>query len=579
MWKLRRFLKNYKKQVILGPLFKLIEAIFELIVPVVMASIIDNGVARNDAGYVWRMGGVLLLLGIVGLGCALVCQKMASIASQGTGTDLRNALFDKINTFSHGEIDRFGTASLITRMTNDINQLQYAVAMLIRLVIRAPFLAIGAIVAAMLIDLRLSVIFLIVVPLIALILYLIMSRTIPLYKKIQKKLDKISLVSRENLEGARVIRAFSKQKSDIQRFDEASDDLVKTSEWAAKISALLNPMTYAVMNLGVVAIVWFGGFQVDGGELSQGQIIAFVNYLSQILLALVVVANLVITFTKAAACAARVNEVFETQPAVQEKMAAFVPQTGGKAPKIRFDHVSFSYNSNGEDALSDITFSVMPGQTVGIIGGTGSGKSTLINLIPRFYDASKGGVYVDGVDVRDYPFRQLRGKIGIVPQAAVLFSGTIAENLRWAKADATQEELHRALKIAQAEEFVEKLPEGMETMITQGGKNVSGGQKQRLTIARALVGEPEILILDDSASALDFATDAALRRALKKETGGMTVIMVSQRASTIKNADLILVLDDGVLAGAGTHEELLKNCGEYREICMSQMSAQEVGGN
>lgn len=579
MWKLRRFLKNYKKQVILGPLFKLIEAIFELIVPVVMASIIDNGVARNDAGYVWRMGGVLLLLGIVGLGCALVCQKMASIASQGTGTDLRNALFDKINTFSHGEIDRFGTASLITRMTNDINQLQYAVAMLIRLVIRAPFLAIGAIVAAMLIDLRLSVIFLIVVPLIALILYLIMSRTIPLYKKIQKKLDKISLVSRENLEGARVIRAFSKQKSDIQRFDEASDDLVKTSEWAAKISALLNPMTYAVMNLGVVAIVWFGGFQVDGGELSQGQIIAFVNYLSQILLALVVVANLVITFTKAAACAARVNEVFETQPAVQEKMAAFVPQTGGKAPKIRFDHVSFSYNSNGEDALSDITFSVMPGQTVGIIGGTGSGKSTLINLIPRFYDASKGGVYVDGVDVRDYPFRQLRGKIGIVPQAAVLFSGTIAENLRWAKADATQEELHRALKIAQAEEFVEKLPEGMETMITQGGKNVSGGQKQRLTIARALVGEPEILILDDSASALDFATDAALRRALKKETGGMTVIMVSQRASTIKNADLILVLDDGVLTGAGNHEELLKNCGEYREICMSQMSAQEVGGN
>ncbi len=579
MWKLRRFLKNYKKQVILGPLFKLIEAIFELIVPIVMASIIDNGVARNDAGYVWRMGGVLLLLGIVGLGCALVCQKMASIASQGTGTDLRNALFDKINTFSHGEIDRFGTASLITRMTNDINQLQYAVAMLIRLVIRAPFLAIGAIVAAMLIDLRLSVIFLIVVPLIALILYLIMSRTIPLYKKIQKKLDKISLVSRENLEGARVIRAFSKQKSDIQRFDEASDDLVKTSEWAAKISALLNPMTYAVMNLGVVAIVWFGGFQVDGGELSQGQIIAFVNYLSQILLALVVVANLVITFTKAAACAARVNEVFETQPAVQEKMAAFVPQTGGKAPKIRFDHVSFSYNSNGEDALSDITFSVMPGQTVGIIGGTGSGKSTLINLIPRFYDASKGGIYVDGVDVRDYPFRQLRGKIGIVPQAAVLFSGTIAENLRWAKADATQEELHRALKIAQAEEFVEKLPEGMETMITQGGKNVSGGQKQRLTIARALVGEPEILILDDSASALDFATDAALRRALKKETGGMTVIMVSQRASTIKNADLILVLDDGVLTGAGNHEELLKNCGEYREICMSQMSAQEVGGN
>lgn len=579
MWKLRRFLKNYKKQVILGPLFKLIEAIFELIVPVVMASIIDNGVARNDAGYVWRMGGVLLLLGIVGLGCALVCQKMASIASQGTGTDLRNALFDKINTFSHGEIDRFGTASLITRMTNDINQLQYAVAMLIRLVIRAPFLAIGAIVAAMLIDLRLSVIFLIVVPLIALILYLIMSRTIPLYKKIQKKLDKISLVSRENLEGARVIRAFSKQKSDIQRFDEASDDLVKTSEWAAKISALLNPMTYAVMNLGVVAIVWFGGFQVDGGELSQGQIIAFVNYLSQILLALVVVANLVITFTKAAACAARVNEVFETQPAVQEKMAAFVPKTGGKVPKIRFDHVRFSYNSNGEDALSDITFSVMPGQTVGIIGGTGSGKSTLINLIPRFYDASKGGVYVDGVDVRDYPFRQLRGKIGIVPQAAVLFSGTIAENLRWAKADATQEELHRALKIAQAEEFVEKLPEGMETMITQGGKNVSGGQKQRLTIARALVGEPEILILDDSASALDFATDAALRRALKKETGGMTVIMVSQRASTIKNADLILVLDDGVLTGAGNHEELLKNCGEYREICMSQMSAQEVGGN
>lgn len=575
MLKLARYLKAYKKNVILGPIFKLIEAVFELIIPVVTAKIIDVGVKTGDTAYVFQMGGVMLLLGVVGLASALTCQRFAAYASQGFGTTLRNEMFAKINSFSHAEIDRFGTSSLITRITNDVNQLQTAVAMLIRLVVRAPFLAIGAVIAALLLDLKLSLIFLIAMPLIALVLYIIMSKTVPLYRLIQKKLDRISLISRENLEGARVIRAFSKQEEEISRFEKASQDFTRTAERVGKISALLNPLTFAIMNLGVIAILWFGGFRVDNGELSQGQIIAFVNYMNQILLALMVVANLVVLFTKAAASAHRVNEVLETESSVTEQKNNHIFQVAG-APRIEFDHVSFAYSAGADKALNDLTFQINPGETVGIIGGTGSGKSTLVNLIPRFYDATDGVVRVDGVDVKEYPFLALRRQIGVVPQSAVVFSGTIEVNMRWAKEDATEDEMHRAIRIAQAEDFVSNLPLGLETKITQGGKNLSGGQRQRLTIARALVGSPNILILDDSASALDFATDAALRRSLRKETQGMTVIMVSQRASTVKSADKILVLDDGRLAGVGTHAELLKKCPEYKEICLSQMSEEEA---
>lgn len=575
MFKLTRFLKAYKKQVILGPIFKLTEAIFELIVPLVMASIIDVGIKNNDIGYVLKMGGLMILLGAVGLGCALTCQYFASIASQGFGTAVRNALFRQMNRFSHAEIDRFGTPSLITRLTNDVNQLQYAVAMLIRLVVRAPFLAVGAMIMALSLDFKLSIVLLIAMPLIVLVLYLVMTRSIPFYRVIQKKLDRISLITRENLSGTRVIRAFSKQKQEKERFAAATENLARTSIRVGRISALLNPITYVIMNLGIAAIIWFGGYRVEEGALTQGEIIAFVNYMTQILLALLVVANLVVTFTKAAASAGRVNEVFETEPSVQDTAQNEAQAVPG-APKITFRNVSFRYQSAEEAELTDLSFTVETGQTMGIIGGTGAGKSTLVNLIPRFYDVNQGQVLIDGVDVREYPLRQLRKKIGMVPQRAVLFSGTIEKNMRWAKRDASEEEIRRALSIAQAAEFVDKLPDGLQTRVDQEGKNFSGGQRQRLTIARALVGNPEILILDDSASALDFATDAALRRAIQKETKGMTVLIVSQRASTIRHADQILVLDDGRAAGIGKHEELMENCEVYREICLSQLSAEEA---
>ncbi len=578
MFKLARYLKHFKKEVILGPLFKLTEAVFELIVPLVMARIIDVGIPSGDTGYILRMGGLMVLLGVAGLGFALTCQYFAARASQGFGTLVRNDLFRRINSFSHREIDRFGTPSLITRITNDINQLQVAVAMLIRLVIRAPFLIIGSVVMALLLDWQLSLVFLVAAPLVALVLYLVMSRSVPYYRTIQKKLDRISLITRENLEGVRVIRAFSKQKEEEKRFDEASDDLAATSVRVGKISALLNPLTYVIMNLAVVAIIWFGGMRVDAGALSQGQIIAFVNYMSQILLALVVVANLVVLFTKASACAARVNEVLETDASVKEERAGpAAPAAGKDTPRMEFRNVSFSYGDEGDYALQNISLTIAPGETVGIIGGTGSGKSTLVNLIPRFYDATVGEVLVDGVNVKKYPFSQLRRQIGIVPQRAVLFAGTLRENMRWGKADASDEEIAKALSIAQAADFVQKLPQGYDTAILQGGKNLSGGQKQRLTIARALVGSPPILILDDSASALDFATDAALRKALRRETKDMTVLMISQRANTVKGADKIVVLDDGGIAGIGSHEELFETCGVYREICLSQLSGEEVG--
>ena len=575
MWKLRRFLKDYRKQVIIGPIFKWMEAVLELIVPLVMAKIIDVGVKNADKGYVFRMGGLLLLIAAVSLGCALVCQYSASIASQGVGTNLRREMFDRINRFSHAELDRFGTHSLITRLTNDVNQLQVAVAMLIRLVVRAPFLAIGAVVMAFTIDVKLSLIFLVVFPLIVGVLYFVMNRSIPFFRVMQKKLDKISLITRENLEGARVIRAFSKQDAELSRFTSASDDLANTSVRVGRLSALLNPLTYVIMNLGIVAILWFGGFRVDSGRLTQGEIIAFVNYLTQILQALIVVANLVVIFAKASASASRINEVLETEPSVSDAVSGEVAPLADEAA-LEFDRVAFSYAGAEEPSLSGITVKLRPGETLGVIGGTGSGKSTFVSLIPRFYDATSGEVKVFGRDVKEYPLAELRRLVGTVPQKAAVVSGTIRENLRWAKPDATDEELWAALKTAQAESFVEALPQKLETRVEQGGKNFSGGQKQRLTIARALVGKPSILILDDSASALDFATDAALRKALRTETKGMTVIMVSQRASTIRYADQILVLDDGGMAGLGTHEELFENCPVYREICLSQLSAEEA---
>lgn len=578
MFRFLPYLKKYRIYVILGPIFKLIEAVFELIVPIVTSLIIDKGVRQGDLTYVWHMGGVLIGLGAVGLGSALICQKFASIASLGFGTAVRNQMYEKINTFSHAEIDRFGTPSLITRITNDVNQLQQAVALLIRLVIRAPFLAIGAVIAAMLIDWKLGLILLVATPVIALILYMVMSRSVPFYKKAQKKLDRISLVSREGLSGVRVIRAFSKQEEEQKRFEQAASEQTETAIGVGKLTALLNPLTYAVMNLAVVAILWFGGYRVDNGGVSQGNVIALVNYMTQTLLALIVVANLVVTFTKAAASASRVNEILDTQPAVTEQTTQKIEvKTDGKTPKILFDHVSFAYDMQAhQSALYDLSAAIYEGETVGIIGGTGSGKSTVAALIPRFYDPTRGTIYMDGIDIKQYSFEQLREQIGVVPQRAVLFTGTIESNLKWGNEHATKEQMEQALRIAQAEEFVSRLPKGLQTEVSQGGANFSGGQRQRLTIARALVGQPKILILDDSASALDYATDAKLRMAIAKETQNMTVIIVSQRANSIRNADKIIVLDQGHVMGIGTHRELLNTCTIYKEICLSQMREDEL---
>lgn len=578
MFKLaKRYLGAVKQYVIIGQTSKLIEAIFEVIVPLIMAAIVDNGIKGNmGKGYIYKMGGVLVLLGVLGLCFALICQYLASKASQSVGTVMRNDMFRHINSLSHAELDRLGTPSLITRLTNDINQVQQAVAMFIRLVVRAPFIVIGSAIMAMSIDLKLSVIFVIIIPLVVLVLYIIMSRSIKYYKVIQKKLDRISLVTREGLSGVRVIRAFSRQDTEQKRFDEANDDYLEISLRVGRLSALLNPLTYVILNLAIAAIVWFGGVRVNIGQLTQGEVIAFVNYMTQISLALVVVANLVVLFTKAAASSARINEVLEIEPSIKNG----TEQNGvGSENAVEFSHVFFSYNNSGEYALEDIDFTAKKGQTIGVIGGTGSGKSTLASLIPRFYDISKGELKIDGTNAADYDTTALRQRIGVVPQKAVLFSGTIAENMRWGKRDATDEEIWKALETAQAKEFVEKMPEGLNTHIAQGGKNLSGGQKQRLTIARALVSQPDILILDDSASALDFATDAALRKAIAQNTTGMTTFIISQRANSIMQADKIIVLDDGKQVGLGTHKELLENCDVYREICYSQLSKEEANGN
>lgn len=567
MLKLARYLKNYIKEVIIGPFFKLIEAVFELIVPLVMAKIIDVGIENSDKSYILKMGGVMILLGVVGLCCALVCQYLASRTSQAIGTDLRNDVFSKIGSLSYSQLDKFGSASLVNRIISDVNQLQLAVAMLIRLVVRVPFLIIGATVMAFSINTELAFIFVVIIPLVALSLYLVMSRSVPYYKRIQKNLDGVSGIVRENLNGVRVIRAFSGQDRENIRFQKATDIVMEENIRVGRISAILNPVCYVILNLAIIAILYFGGGKVYDGAVSQGEIIALVNYMTQISLALVVMANLVVIFTKAGASASRVNEIFDETPDISDGKGATISEN---APAVEFKDACFDYGNNGEYELENITFSVNKGETIGIIGSTGSGKSTLINLIPRFYDTAKGEVFVDGANVKDYIVSDLRRKIGIVPQKSALFSGTVRENLTIGNENASEETIKKAIRIAQAEDIIERMPEGLETFIAEGGRNLSGGQRQRLTIARALVCEPEILILDDSSSALDYVTDLNLRKAIKEETDNMTVFIVSQRANAIKNSDRIVVLDDGRISAIGKHEELLKTSDVYIEICKSQ---------
>ena len=574
MFKLVRFLKEYKKECIIGPLFKFLEACFELVVPLVMAGIIDVGIKNRDTAYIYKMGGLMVFLGLLGLVCSLTAQYFAAKASMGFGTALRSALFRHVSALSYGELDEIGTPSLITRLTGDINQAQSGVNLVLRLFLRSPFIVVGAIVMAFFVDVKLALIFLIATPMIGAVIYFVMSGSIPYYRKIQSILDKVSLLTRENLAGARVIRAFSKQTNEVEDFQKTCNALKDEQLIVGRIANLLNPATYIVVNAAVIALIWCGGFQVNIGDLKQGEVIALVNYMSQILLALVALANLIVVFTKASASAVRINEVFEIFPSVIENPKEN-PHIFG-APKVVFDHVSFAYKGAEAEALSDISFAVPLGATVGVIGGTGSGKTTLINLLSRFYDTTQGKIVIDGVDVKEYAFAALRQKIGIVPQKAVLFKGSIRDNMRWGKQDATDEEIEQALKIAQGWEFVVSKPDKLDMMIAQGGKNLSGGQRQRLTIARALVGKPEILILDDSASALDFATDARLRKAIKKETKGVTVFLISQRVSTIRNADFIVVLDDGKAVGIGRHEDLFETCDVYREICLSQLEKEEA---
>lgn len=574
MFKLRRFLKDYILQLIVGPACKLFEAILELCVPLVMASIIDVGIKNKDTGYIISMGVVLVILGVVGLCSALVCQYMASYTSQGAGTKIRTALLDHINSLSHTELDKITTPSLITRMTSDINAVQSNIAMTMRLLLRAPFLIIGALVMACFINLELSLIFFAASALIAVVLYLVMTKSLPFYKAIQSLVDKISLISRENLEGNRVIRAFSMQKKQQNKLDNAGEDLSKISIRVGKLSALLNPATYVITYSAVILILWFGGDKVNGGALMSGNIIALTSYMTQILLAMIVLANLVVLLSKGSASASRINEVFEINSSVVEKTDKLIP-IDLSAPKVELDGVSFSYG-DGDNELENISLSIDRGTTAGIIGTTGSGKTTLINLILRFYDVDSGAVKIDGNDVKDYSFPQLRGEIGVVPQKSVLFSGTVRSNMLWQKPDATDEEIWQALKIAQADTFVSDLPRGLDAPVAQGGTNFSGGQRQRLCIARALVGEPKTIILDDSFSALDFATEKALRQNLMqmKDT---TMIIVTQRCTSIMNADKIIVLEDGLVAGQGTHKQLYNECETYRQICLSQLKSSEVG--
>lgn len=577
MFRLAIYLKAYKKESILGPLFKLLEAILELLLPTIVALIVNHGIGNRDTSYVMKMGGLMVIMSLLGFGSSLICQHYAARASQGFGTTLRNKLFKHVSTLSFAELDRFGTPSLINRITNDVNQMQVAVAMLIRLVIRAPFICIGAIIMAMLLDFRLSLVLIAAAPVFAVILYLIITKSAPLYRLYQKKLDKVALVLSENLSGVRVIRAFAKRQAEKKRFREASDDITATAIRVGRVSALLSPVTTLVVNAAIIAVLWVGGIHIHSGTLSSGEIIAFINYATQILLALIVVSNLIILFTKAASSAARINEVLDTTASVTnpEHPLNLSQASKPETPAIVFDHVTFGYNATGDPALKDVSVSIHRGETVGIIGGTGSGKSTFVNLIPRFYDVMSGEVRIDGVNVKDYDLSDLRSKIGVVPQKALLFSGTIADNIRMGAEHASEDQVKRAAAVTQADEFIAKLPDGYGTLVSRGGINLSGGQKQRLTIARAVAANPEILILDDASSALDFATDAALRRSLKEYSLGMTVLLVSQRVSTIRQADHIIVLEDGRIAGIGTHEQLRQDCEAYREICASQLSDSE----
>ena len=581
MKKLLKYLKDYKLESVMGPLFKMLEASFELFVPLVMANIIDTGIKNADQPYIWKMCGMLILLAAIGLTCSLTAQYFSAKAAVGFGTALRNDLFRHINSLSYREIDTIGTSTLITRMTSDINQVQSGVNLVLRLFLRSPFIVFGAMIMAFQVNVRAALIFVVAIPLLSIVVFGILLISMPLYKKVQKQLDRVLLTTRENLLGARVVRAFNRQQDEMKKFDEENSLLVNSQVFVGKISALMNPVTYVIVNGATIILIWTGAWQVEGGIITQGAVVALVNYMSQILVELVKLANLIITISKSLACANRISAVFEETSSIEDKAdAAVLAANAGEAQeqpaKVEFASMDFAYAGSSENALSQISFQAMRGQTIGIIGGTGSGKSTLVNLIPRFYDATGGMVLVDGVNVKDMPLQALREKIGIVPQKAVLFKGTLRDNIRWGKPDATDEEIYHALEIAQAREFVDSKDEGLDLMIQQGGKNLSGGQKQRLTIARALVRNPEILVLDDSASALDFATDAALRKAIRENTKDMTVFLVSQRATTIKNADQILVLDDGNLVGRGTHKELLDTCEVYREICFSQLSEKEV---
>lgn len=579
MKKLLVYLKDYKKETILGPLFKLLEASFELFVPLVVASMIDTGIGNQDTGYIWKMCLIMAALGLIGLVCAVTAQYFAAKAAVGFATGLRHGLFAHIQKLSFSRMDQEGTSTLITRMTSDINQVQSGVNLVLRLFLRSPFIVFGAMIMAFTVDAKAAMIFVVVIPVLSVIVFGIMLISIPLFKKVQARLDQVLGVTRENLTGVRVIRAFGEEAHEIEKFDETTDSLKQMQMFSAKFSALMNPLTYVVVNGGLIALIYTGALQVQAGILTQGQVVALVNYMSQILVELVKLANLIITVTKAVACGNRIQSIFEIPAgmdaeAVDEPHNREVKSVTDKEVTgcVEFEHVNLRYFEGGEEALTDIHFKAYKGDVIGVIGGTGSGKSSLVNLIPRFYDVTTGNVRVDGKDVREYSLEELRKKIGMVMQKAVLFKGTIRENLRWGNENATDEELWEALKIAQAEEFVLKKDKQLDEEIEQEGRNLSGGQKQRLSIARALVKKPEILILDDSASALDYATDAALRRSLKEMPGETTVFIVSQRASSLMHADLIIVLDDGEVAGMGTHEELLKNCEVYQEIYYSQFS-------
>lgn len=562
------YLKKYKKHLVLGPIFKLLEAIFELIVPYVMAKLIDEGINNANKTFIFEMGGILVLLSVVGLAAALFCQYVASRCSQGFGTELRNVLFYHINTLSMSKSDEYGVSSMVTRFNSDINQVQLGVAMLIRLAIRAPFLVIGATVSAIILKPSMCWIFLVAAPLVALVLWLIMSKTLPVYTKNQKKLDRITAIAREDLNGMRVVRAFTEQEREQARFESSTDDYAKSVIAIGRVSALLNPLSFMIINLAIVALLYFGGNKINAGALTQGELIAFINYMMQISLALVVLANVMVLFSKSYASAKRVSELLATQSDVKDNDEEVSEVQD--APIISFKDVYFQYGS-GSPALKGLTIDIFKGETVGIIGGTGSGKSTLVNLLPRFYDVSQGSLEIQGVDIKNYPLKQLRGKIGLVPQQAMLFSGSIRSNMLWRKADATEEEIEVALKTAQAYDFVMAKEKGLDSPVQQKGKNFSGGQRQRLSIARALVGNPQILILDDSMSALDFATDLALRRGLNENLPQDTVkIIISQRATSIKDASKIIVLDKGDVVGIGPHDELMRTCDVYQEIYSSQ---------